>query len=112
MDEDAFAIDEDIGYSGVRDTSVDCWLDIVCTLESGREGITERVEDFGVTGRMRPGVRAGVESCSLTFFMVCAGFTDLEGCKCTVEPSLFVDVDAGVAGSLKVASSSEDLLNV
>ena len=47
---------EDVGYSGACDICIDCWLDIVCPPESGREGITERVEDFGVTGRMRPGV--------------------------------------------------------
>ncbi len=55
---------EDVGYSGACDIGLDCRDDIVGPPESGREGITEWVEDFGVTGRMRPGVRAGVESSS------------------------------------------------
>ena len=44
--------------------------------------------------------------------MVCAGFTDIEGCKCTVELSFFLDVDAGVTGSLEVASNTDDFLEV
>jgi len=51
-----------IGSAGACGICLDCCVEIVGSPKPGREGITERVEDFGVTGRMRPDVRAGAES--------------------------------------------------
>jgi hypothetical protein len=54
--EGTFVGGEEWGYSGVRDTCAGFELDMACPLESGRERKTELMDDFGVTGRRRPGV--------------------------------------------------------